>query len=170
MSIVQELQKPDLFITFTTDPNWKEIQDNLFENQTAYDRPDLVARVFNLKKKELLKDLYDNGILGKVVAHVHTIEFQKRGLPHVHILIILDKQDTLHTTDDYDKVVCAEIPNQNANPRLYECVMKHMIHHHTEHCLNRNYCTKNFPKEYYNSTVQLEDGYPLYKRRSPQQV
>ena len=36
MSIVQEFQKPDLFITFTTNPNWKEIQENLFENQTAY--------------------------------------------------------------------------------------------------------------------------------------
>ena len=49
MSIIQAYKKPDLFITFTCNPKWKEITDNLFENQTAYDRPALVARVFNLK-------------------------------------------------------------------------------------------------------------------------
>ena len=68
-------------------------RQNLFENQTAYDRPDLVARVFNLKKKAFLKDLIQNGVFGKVVAHVHTVEFQKRGLPHLHILLILSKSD-----------------------------------------------------------------------------
>ena len=79
-AIVQEFCKPDLFITFTTNPHWREIEENLFENQTAYDRPDLVARVFQLKKNQLLKDLYENGILGKTVAHIETVEFQKRGI------------------------------------------------------------------------------------------
>jgi hypothetical protein len=34
-------------------------------------RPDLITRVFNLKMKELLRDLYHQHVLGTAVAHVH---------------------------------------------------------------------------------------------------
>jgi hypothetical protein len=57
------------------------------------DRPDLVARVFKQKKDQLMNDLIVGEVLGKVVAHMHVIEFQKRGLPHAHILLILAAQD-----------------------------------------------------------------------------
>ena len=80
MAIVEKYGKPDLFITFTTNPNWEEITKNLFKHQNAYDRPDLVARVFEMKKKELLHDLTIKNVLGRAIAHVHTIEFQKRGM------------------------------------------------------------------------------------------
>ncbi len=49
MAIIQRLKKPDLFVTFTCNPKWDEITNNLFKNQTAYDRPDIVAGVFKLK-------------------------------------------------------------------------------------------------------------------------
>jgi hypothetical protein len=38
------------------------------------------------------------------------IEFQKRGLPHAHILVILEKGDRILTEDEIDAVVCAELP------------------------------------------------------------
>ena len=38
--------KPDVFITFTCNPKWREIQEELFDGQTASDRPDLVSRFF----------------------------------------------------------------------------------------------------------------------------
>ena len=50
--------KPDLFITFTCNPRWIEIQQELLSEQTANDRPDICCRVFRLKLKELLNDLY----------------------------------------------------------------------------------------------------------------
>ena len=46
-----------------------------------------------LKLKELLEDITIYHVLGKVVAEVHGIEFQKRGLPHCHILIHLHPGD-----------------------------------------------------------------------------
>ena len=49
MAIVQRFGKPDFFITFTCNPQWKEITDALLEQQTAADHPDIVARVFKLK-------------------------------------------------------------------------------------------------------------------------
>ena len=49
MAIVRKYGKPDFFVTFTCNPTWPEIVENLMPGQTAQDRPDLVARVFNLK-------------------------------------------------------------------------------------------------------------------------
>ena len=40
-----------------------------------------------------MQDIKTGGVLGKVVAHMHVVEFQKRGLPHIHILVILADKD-----------------------------------------------------------------------------
>jgi hypothetical protein len=53
------------------------------------DRPDLCVRVFRLKFGFLMEDLLKKHVLGKVIAQINVIEFQKRGLPHAHILLIL---------------------------------------------------------------------------------
>lgn len=37
MAVVRVLGKPSLFITVTANPKWKEIQDQLFDGQTASD-------------------------------------------------------------------------------------------------------------------------------------
>jgi hypothetical protein len=57
--------------------------------QVPNDRPDIVARVFKQKLNQLIYDLNQNHIFGVPIAHVHVIEFQKRVLPHEHILLIL---------------------------------------------------------------------------------
>jgi hypothetical protein len=48
-------------------------------------RPDIVSRVFRLKLEELRRDLRARQVLGEPVAHSVVVEWQKRGLPHVHI-------------------------------------------------------------------------------------
>jgi hypothetical protein len=57
--------------------------------QLPKDRPDIVAKVFKQKLDASMNDINKYHIFGVTVAHVHVIEFQKRGLPHAHILIIL---------------------------------------------------------------------------------
>jgi len=94
MAICRYFHKPDLFLTMTTNPKWPEIFHSLFPGQTATDRPDIVSRVFEQKKKVFLK-LIDNSFFGITIAHIHTIEFQKRGLPHIHLLIFLHSQDCI---------------------------------------------------------------------------
>lgn len=78
MAIVRNFGKPDLFITITCNPNWPEILAQLKEGQTPQDIPDIVSRVFRLKLKQILDQLLKKEILGKVDAHMYTIEFQKR--------------------------------------------------------------------------------------------
>ena len=76
MSVVRVFGKPDLFITFTCNPYWVEIKRELLSGQVPADRPDLCARVFFLKLKELFRDLYERHVLGTVVARIQVIEFQ----------------------------------------------------------------------------------------------
>jgi hypothetical protein len=55
MAIVRSLRIPDVFLTFTCNPSWPEIQLKLLDGQTAMDRLNLVARVFQMKVKKLLR-------------------------------------------------------------------------------------------------------------------
>ena len=105
MAIVRKYSKPDIFITFTCNPRWVEIQSALNEGESYTDRPDLCVRVFKMKVDNLMKDLTENSVLGKVEACTSTIEFQKRGLPHVHILLILQNADKPLTPEMVDKIV-----------------------------------------------------------------
>jgi hypothetical protein len=69
MAISAAVGFPDLFITFTCNPNWPEIQRCLKkDNLKPHDRPDIVTRIFKIKFDQLLKDLTKNHVLGKVVA------------------------------------------------------------------------------------------------------
>ena len=49
--------------------------------------------------------IFKGGIFGRVVAHVHVIEFQKKGLPHMHLLITLNKEDKLQYPQDINKFI-----------------------------------------------------------------
>lgn len=64
--IVRAYGKSDLFVTFTCNPTWPEIQNELLQGQTATDRPDLVARVFSLKLDAFKKDILNFQVLGGV--------------------------------------------------------------------------------------------------------
>jgi hypothetical protein len=57
MAICRTYHKPDLFITMTCNPNWPEITSALLPGQKVEDRPDIVTRVFKLKKDALLNDI-----------------------------------------------------------------------------------------------------------------
>ncbi|KAL0345492.1 UNVERIFIED_CONTAM: hypothetical protein Sradi_4380500 [Sesamum radiatum] len=84
MAIVQKFGKPDIFLTMTCNPSWKEIKDQLLSGQTPQDRLDLLSRIFRAKYEELKEDIFHKGVLGNTVAHVHVIEFQNEGC-HMYI-------------------------------------------------------------------------------------
>ncbi|KAG5520326.1 hypothetical protein RHGRI_033033 [Rhododendron griersonianum] len=170
ISLVQKFGKPDLFITMTCNPDWKEIKDYLKDGQLAQDRPDLTARVFRAKLKDLKYQLFKKHIFGKVAAHVHVIEFQKRGLPHAHMLIILKPECKITSPDHFDKFVCAEIPDPDKFPDLYEKVAKHMMHgpcgdwNRKNPCMRDGKCKNRYPRPFCEKTMQGKDSYPVYRR------
>ena len=66
MAMVLRVGKPDLFITFTCNPKWPEIQNALYPGQTPSDRPDIVARVFKMYLKDMLRLIIKLEFFGKV--------------------------------------------------------------------------------------------------------
>ena len=182
MAICRHFRKPDLFLTMTANPNWPEIQEQLLSEvppppgarhrqrkQKASDRPDIVARVFEMKKNQLLKEIKE-GLFGRVPAMVHTIEFQKRGLPHMHLLIFFNEEDKIRDAAHVDRIVSAQLPDPQLHPQLYQTVTNCMLHgpcgNHKPNapCMVNGNCSKHYPKEFAEVTIFGENGYPQYKR------
>ena len=61
LQFCRKYRKPDYFITFTCNPLWVEIQQQILPHQTASSRPDIVVRVFRLKLRSLVDDLRYKG-------------------------------------------------------------------------------------------------------------
>ena len=127
MAVVREYGKPDLFVTVTCNSKWPEITQEL--KHVAHEHKlTLINRVFKLKLKAIMDDIYAKKIFGNVEANMYVIEFQKRGLPHAHILIIMKDDSKPRNTEDYDRIVSAEIPDIKKHPQAYETVTSLMIH------------------------------------------
>ena len=175
MSIVQRFGKPDLFLTMTANLSWPEIVANLRPGETASNRPDLTTRVFNQKLQAMLHDVVHKHVLGRVVAYTYSIEFQKRGLPHAHLLVILDKEHKTRTPADVNALVSGELPDpaNTGTVELYGAVVRQMRHGPCGRanpkcpCMNQETktCTRNYPREFRAETLFNVGGYPQYRRR-----
>ena len=87
MVYVRKFGTPDLFITFTCNPKWIEITKELENNQKTTHRHDIIARIFQQKLVKLMHLFNKAQVFGEVRCFMYTVEWQKRGLPHAHILI-----------------------------------------------------------------------------------
>ncbi|KAI5407181.1 hypothetical protein KIW84_053433 [Lathyrus oleraceus] len=130
MAIVLNNGKPDIFLTMTCNPSWIEITSELGLHQTPQEHPDLLTRIFQSKFEQLKDDVINKGVLGRVKSYMYVTEFQKRGLPHVHMLLILDTDDKLREPEEYDSVVKAEIPRHESEPEFsiksIKCLYKYV--------------------------------------------
>ena len=181
MAIVRRYGRPTLFITFTASPYWPEVNRELRSGETGLNRPDLICRAFYLKVRKFLADV-KSSLFGTHLGHVYTIEYQKRGLPHIHLLLFLLPADREAFTDPavINSTICAEIPSaaDDVDGVLTEVVRTFMLHgpcgehNPTAPCMVPQShglpprCSKNFPKPYCPTTVVHEDGYPEYQRRN----
>ena len=102
---------------------------------------------------------------------LHTVEFQKRGLPHAHILTWQDKEERAEISPALiDSFVCAEIPDPVVDPLGYALVAEFMMHGPCGEenpkcpCMKDGLCSKKFPKKFQEETSIDEKGFPIYRR------
>ena len=122
MKYVQVRNWPDLFIPFTCNPSWPEIQESQMPGQQATDPHDIIARVFQLKN--LMDILIKGEVFGPDQCYMHTIEWHKRGFPHAHILLWLKKK--IHSST-VEQIISAKIPDPSADTILQVIINKQMI-------------------------------------------
>ncbi|XP_071575067.1 uncharacterized protein [Temnothorax nylanderi] len=114
--------------------------------------------------------LNKGSLFGKVCCYMYSVEWQKRGLPHIHILLWLEQRIF---SDMIDKVICAEIPDPLKDSLLHNIVKANMIHgpcgglNYNSPCMKEGRCSKRYPRIFKNDTQTGGDGYPQYRRRSP---
>ncbi|KII66974.1 hypothetical protein RF11_03635 [Thelohanellus kitauei] len=124
----------DLFITFTANPSWIEIIDHLKPGEDSSDHCDFFGRVIKLKLDALIKD--------------------KRGLPHVHILVPLMEKDKFTNVEKnksiYIRTNYSRIPVYQEHPDLPNIVLKYVIHgscgdaYPHSPCMKDGICSKRF--------------------------
>ena len=69
MAMCKNYGYPDLFITFTCNPKWPKITRYLKrKGLKSEDRPDITSRVFKFKLDQLIKDIKEKRIFGRVKA------------------------------------------------------------------------------------------------------
>ncbi|XP_052142068.1 uncharacterized protein LOC127761779 [Oryza glaberrima] len=147
MALVQKYGKPDVFLTMT-------------------------FRVFRAKLEDLKKQLFEKHMLGKVIAHVYVVEFQKRGLPHAHFLLIMSGRYKLTSAQQYDRIISTELPDNSKYKELYDMVTNHMMHgpcgplNRRCQCMQDGKSKNHYPRDFNPSTSQGKDSYPLYRRRN----
>jgi len=102
---------------------------------------------------------------------MYTVEFQKRGMPHAHILLWLSDSNKLENEKHIDQVISVELPHPDLYPKLSRVVQTYMIDglckaaRFNSPCMKEGKCSKFFPKKFRHLTTIDEDGYPVYRNR-----
>lgn len=193
---------PSFFVTFTCNVGWPEIEEYMqqFPLLTTADRPDIVDRVFEQKIHDLVTFLRDVKPFGHVeackliVIHfysvdicwtiliyltiviaftvLYTVEFQKRGLPHCHLLLWLKEGSRINRNEDIDRYVSAELPDPASDPEGHRVISEFMLHgpcgvtNPSAPCMkNTDECSKGFPKPFCEETFIDKKGFVHYRRR-----
>jgi hypothetical protein len=175
LAIAAAYGNPSFFITMTCNPDWPEIRSQLRPGQDFTDIPLVVVRVFKRKLTLLLQALKTMFInVGRPEYCIHCVEFQKRGLPHSHILIKFPV-DCIDPTD-IDQIVSAEVPENAEDAKL---VRKFMLHNHplptkppSKYCQRESAdgtrtCRFNYPHPLQLTTTIDIEGRVHYRRRHP---
>ena len=149
MALHREHGSASLFHTITMNPKSKAIVDELPEGFDPQDRHDLVVRLFYQQVQWFIDLIRREGYYGHAVADIHVIEFQKRGLPHIHLLIILKHEHKIAPAE-IDEIVTAQVPPMS-QPERRERVLKTMVH---------GPCGKHNPNAKCMVDGKCKDGYP----------
>ena len=122
LSVLSEYGCPTGFLTLTTNVNWDEINENIFEDQDGYVRVDVTAKVFKGKLYNFIHNLKAGKYFGgRVPIYIlFVFEWQERGLPHCHLVFRLTDhpKSTIECIEFIDKYIRTDL-NVNLHDNKY---------------------------------------------------
>lgn len=108
-----------LLLLLATRAAWGDIKEELERGQVSADRHDLTATVFKQKLTKFIDIITKCHVFGETQCWICTVEWQKRGLPHAHLLVWLKTK--VHA-NQIDYIIAAEIPNIQEDCLLHSVV------------------------------------------------
>jgi hypothetical protein len=133
-----------------------QVTDLTFQERSKllHDYPVVASRQFNKRFKALMKFLSKNNKIlgGKIKDYWYRVEFQKRGSPHIHMLVWIENAPSFASAEGIqfiDKVCSVSLPS---DPKLKELVTRLQVHSCTQTCFKK-VSKKNIKK--------CRFGYPL---------
>ncbi|XP_019195804.1 PREDICTED: uncharacterized protein LOC109189646 [Ipomoea nil] len=118
-----------------------------------------------------LSDALTRGEVQPSSQVIYTIEIQKWGLLHAHILLFLQGTSDFSNPAFMDTIILTEIPDNQSDYEYYKAIEEFMVHgpcgvaKRNSPCMVNDKCSKHFPKRYIDASHFDQDGYPLYRRR-----
>jgi hypothetical protein len=133
-----------------------QVSDLNFQERSKllHDYPVVASRQFNKRFKALMKFLSKNDKIlgGKIKDYWYRVEFQKRGSPHIHMLVWIENAPSFNTPEGIqfiDKVCSVSLPTDQ---KLKDLVTRLQLHSCTHTCYKK--LSKKFKKN-------CRFGYPL---------
>ena len=142
--------------------------DDYLKNLTYEERckylnsnPVLAARHFQFKVEVFFQKILFDGQLGKLSYHIHRVEFQVRGIPHIHSFIWIQNAPNMtpETEEEsiqfVEKLVSAKLPDPVSESELYEHVKAYQIHTHSRTCrkYKKKDCRFNYDRFFSGRTI-----------------
>ncbi|POS84475.1 hypothetical protein EPUL_002381, partial [Erysiphe pulchra] len=154
IAVTRAIGNLSLFLTFTANPSWPQILENLEHYHTSDTRPDLIAK--------------EGNVCGTTIGSKLSTKYQKRGLPHGHLLLFLHPDCVPRTPEQVDQLVRAQISTDD--PALAAIVKSQLTHgpcgpeFPNAPCMRDGKCSKGYPKRWCEATVMRENSYPEYAK------
>ena len=128
--------------------------------------------MFHQKFKKLLERL-QKCTFGQTYACLYSVECQKRGLPHAHILLCITIDNKIKREEN-NLFISAEILDKDDDAELHGLVMAHIIYdpcgsiNHNSPCMVESKYSKQFPKAFLHCTEQGSHSYLKYQYCKPE--
>ncbi|KAG5666052.1 hypothetical protein PVAND_017748, partial [Polypedilum vanderplanki] len=133
--------------------------------------PVILSRHFSRRVKAFMKYIKTNVQVlgGRVIDNWWRIEFQKRGSPHLHLVVWIENALSFETPEGIaliDKVVSCHYPSEQEDSELHDLVKKNQRHQHTHTCHKNNSqnCRFAFPRQPCQQTRIVPPSYDEFIR------
>ena len=187
-AMIRQLGVPTWFCSFSAaDARWIDLLHYLADyhkmprkskytwNETNFllkSNPVMVARIFDRRFRAFMKELILSKCqaLGEVSDYFYRVEFQKRGSPHIHMVVWIKNAPKYGENSEeqvvkfIDKYISCEMPEEKKDPILYEIINKVQTHSklHSKSCKRRNkICRFLFPKPISRQTFIVNEQYKI---------
>lgn len=92
------------------------MQQELLLGQKAFDWPNFITWVFQLKKKKMLCLIKSENIFGRFCRNMYTIKYQKYGLLYIYLLIFLNSANEFLETSYINEIIYIKLSIIKTDP------------------------------------------------------